>query len=186
MAGVLVLVVGPSGAGKDTLIAGARAALGSDRRVVFARRVITRPAEAGGEDHQAATMAEFTRRKAAGGFMLAWDAHGLSYGIPAELAADLAMGRTVIANVSRDVIEDAARRFERVRVIAVTAPPAALASRLAARGRESADAIEKRLKRAAASIPAGVPCETVLNDGTESEGVARFLAALDRAKGRKD
>ncbi|MFO1190068.1 MAG: phosphonate metabolism protein/1,5-bisphosphokinase (PRPP-forming) PhnN [Alphaproteobacteria bacterium] len=182
MVGVLVLVVGPSGAGKDTLLAGAKAALGADRTIVFARRVITRPAEAGGESHEPATAAEFARRKSAGAFMLAWDAHGLSYGIPAALAADLALGRTVIANVSRTVIEDAQDRVMRVRVIEVTAPPDVLAQRLAARGRESADSIAERLARAATALPSGVAVETVINDASESEGIARFLAALDRAR----
>lgn len=182
MVGVLVLVVGPSGAGKDTLLQGARVALAADKTAIFARRVITRLAAAGGEDHEPATAAEFAKRKGAGGFLLAWDAHGLSYSVPVDLAADLAMGRTVIANVSRSVIDEAARRFQRVRVIEVTAPPAVLARRLAARGREPAGAIEERLARASVPLPAHVPCETVMNDASEGEGVARFLAALDRAQ----
>lgn len=173
--GVLVLVVGPSGAGKDALLAAAREACASDSRFRFVRRVITRPADAGGEAHEAVTEAAFAARD----FALSWRAHGLAYGIPADIAADLAAGRVVVANVSRAVIAEAARRFP-VRVIAVTAPPEVLAARLAARGREDAAEAARRLARAVA-LPERVAIETVANDAMLAEGVARFLAALSRA-----
>lgn len=169
---MLVLVVGPSGAGKDTLLNAARARLADDPGYRFVRRVITRPADAGGEDHEAVTEAAFLTRT----FALQWGAHGLRYGIPSDIEADLESGMTVVANVSRGVIEAAAKRFP-TRVIEVTAPPAILAARLAARGRESADDVAARLARTAA-IPAGVQCDTVMNDSTPEEGIRRFLAAL--------
>ena len=172
---MLVLVVGPSGAGKDSLLDAARAALADDPRYRFVRRAITRPAEAGGEAHEALTAAEFAARN----FALRWRAHGLDYGIPEDIEADLASGRIVIANVSRAVIADAASRFP-VRVIAVTAPAAILAARLAGRGRETAADIAARLARDV-TLPDGVPVETVMNDLTLADGVARFLAALSRA-----
>ena len=173
--GVLILVVGPSGAGKDALLAAAREAYAGEARFRFVRRAITRPAEAGGEPHEAVTEAVFATR----GFALSWRAHGLAYGIPADIAADLAAGRVVVANVSRTVIAEAARRFP-VRVIAVTAPPDVLAARLAARGREDAAGTARRLVRAV-GLPAEVPIETMANDATLAEGVTRFLAALSRA-----
>src|SRR5215469_16830602 len=94
-AGLLVLVVGPSGVGKDALIAGARAALTGDPSVVFPRREITRPQETGGEGHLELSQAEFDRRETAGAYVLSWRAYGLGYGVPAEIAADLATGKTV-------------------------------------------------------------------------------------------
>lgn len=169
---MLVLVVGPSGAGKDTLLDAARAKLAGDPRFRFVRRVITRPAEAGGEAHEAVTEAAFAART----FALAWGAHGLRYGIPADIADDLAVGRVVVANVSRGVIAEAARRFP-VRVIEVTAPPEVLAARLAGRGRETEADIAARLARNVA-IPDGIPVATVINDSTVEAGIAGFLAAL--------
>jgi ribose 1,5-bisphosphokinase len=172
---MLVLVVGPSGAGKDTLLDAARQALADDPRFRFVRRVITRPAEAGGEAHEAVTDAQFATRA----FALAWQAHGLRYGIPDDIATDIAVGRVVVANVSRGVIAEAAGRFP-VRLIEITAPPEVLAARLATRGRESAADVAMRLARTVA-LPDGIALETVLNDTTVETGTARFLAALNRA-----
>ncbi len=92
------------------------------------------------------TRPAFEARRAAGGFALWWRAHGLSYGIPIAVKAELAAGRVVIASVSRAVIAEAARRYP-VRVVEITAPPAVLASRLAQRRREEADGITERLAR---------------------------------------
>ena len=167
---MLVLVVGPSGAGKDTVLGLARAALAEDRRFRFVRRVITRPADAGGEDHEAVTEAEFLERR----FALSWEAHGLRYGISLEVAP----GAVVVANVSRGVIGEAAERFA-VRVIEVTAPSAILAQRLAGRGRETAEDVARRLARDV-PIPDGVPVDRVVNDGTPAEAADRFISVLLR------
>lgn len=176
MRGRLVAVVGPSGAGKDTLMAGARAALAGDARIRFVRRAITRPVEAGGEDHRALTDADFAAVFAAGGFALHWRAHGLSYGIPRDIENDLARGHVVVANLSRSVLAEAAARYPLL-VLEITAPPAVLAARLAARGREDAVDVAARLAREAA-VPAGLTVHRVLNDGSVEAGVAQVVAAL--------
>jgi phosphonate metabolism protein PhnN/1,5-bisphosphokinase (PRPP-forming) len=145
----MVLVVGPSGAGKDTLIAGARAALGGDGAYVFPRREITRPAAAVGEPHVAVTRAEFERRRGAGCYALSWRAHGLGYGVPASVLDDLAAGRAVVVNVSRTVVAEARRRFDPLHVVRVAVDGAALRGRLTGRGRENGAAIDARLARVA-------------------------------------
>ena len=176
---MLIAVVGPSGAGKDTLMAGARAALAHDTRFRFVRRAITRPAEAGGEAHEALSEADFDARRVAAGFAFAWEAHGLRYGIPRDIEEDLAARRVVIANLSRAVLLEAGGRY-RLRVLNITAPIEVLAARLAARGRETAADIATRLARDVA-LPTGLDIETVMNDADVTSGVARVLAALNRA-----
>jgi ribose 1,5-bisphosphokinase len=173
--GMLVLVVGPSGVGKDTLLNAARELLAPDPRFRFARRVITRAAEAGGEQHDFVTEAEFAAMR----YALSWQAHGLRYGIPIGIVEDIDAGRVVVANVSRTIIAEAVLRFP-VRVIEVAAPMAILAKRLAGRGRETQAQIAARLARLA-PIPPGIPVERVMNDGTPEQGVERFVAALIRA-----
>lgn len=101
--GALVLVVGPSGAGKDTLMGAAKAALADDPNFVFARRVITRDAMAELEDHDSIDPAGFEAAKAAGAFALSWEAHGLCYGVPIEIDDDIAAGRTLVMNGSRQI-----------------------------------------------------------------------------------
>jgi ribose 1,5-bisphosphokinase len=169
---MIFAVVGPSGAGKDTLIAGAMA-LRPDLRLV--RRVITRPTEAGGEDIEGVTEAEFATRKARGDFALDWQAHGLHYGIP---KAEVAGPGNVLFNGSRAALSLALQTFPDLRVILVTAPDAVLANRLSARRRESASDIRDRLARAGFAMPAGITATTVVNDSTPEVGFARLLAAL--------
>ncbi len=169
---MIFAIVGPSGAGKDTLIEGAMAARPD---LALVRRVITRPTGAGGEDFEGVTEAEFATRHARGDFALSWQAHGLSYGIP---ETQVAGPGDILFNGSREALPAALTRFPDLRVILVTAPDAVLASRLAARGRETPDVIRDRLTRAAFRLPDGVAATTVLNDTTAEVGIARLLAAL--------
>jgi ribose 1,5-bisphosphokinase PhnN len=91
----------------------------------------------------------------------------------------MAARRVVIANLSRAVLREASARYA-LRVLNITAPIEVLAARLAARGRESAADIAARLAREV-SLPDGLDIERVMNDADAAEGVARVLAALNRA-----
>ena len=144
--GRLVLVVGPSGAGKDTLLGLAKAACADDPTMVFARRAITREATVS-EDNEEMSPAAFREAVERGAFAVNWEAHGHCYALSRAIDDDIRAGRTVIANVSRTVIGALRRVYADVVVIAITAPPEILAKRLASRGRSSDGGIEQRLGR---------------------------------------
>ncbi|HYC12761.1 MAG TPA: phosphonate metabolism protein/1,5-bisphosphokinase (PRPP-forming) PhnN [Stellaceae bacterium] len=176
--GTLILVVGPSGSGKDTLIEGARDALAGDPRFAFPRRVITRAAEAGGEEHEATTPEKFAAAEAAGAFALSWGAHGLRYGIPVGMSAELVRGRNVVVNVSRAILAQARERYRPLAIVEVTAPVDVLARRLATRGREDAADIAARLARSDAVAVTGPNVIRIETTGTVEESLRKFLAAL--------
>jgi phosphonate metabolism protein PhnN/1,5-bisphosphokinase (PRPP-forming) len=176
--GALVLVVGPSGAGKDTLMDAARAVLAGDGPIRFARRLITRPAMAGAEDHDSCSEAAFEAAVTDGAIALHWRAHGLSYGIPATELAGLKRGETVIANISRGVIAQAEALGGHCVVVEITAPPEVLAKRLAARGRESEADIAARLAREAPLVTRRAELMRIQNDRTVAEAAGEFVAVL--------
>ena len=175
---MLVYVVGPSGAGKDTLMNGARARLAGDDTFVFVRRHITRPADAGGEDHIEIGAAEFDANAREGAYILSWQAHGLSYGIPKEIAGAVAAGKIAVVNGSRACIDMARERFSRIRIVHVTAPEAVLRRRLEARGRETMADVQARLGRAQAVESDAPDTVTLQNDSDIETGISRFVALL--------
>jgi len=177
-AGRLVLVVGPSGVGVDTLIDAARREFADDPGFHFVRRTITRPAGSVGEDHDPIDIESFRERRAVGGFALAWEAHGLGYGIPLSIEDRLRDGQTVVVNASRTVIDEARSRYPVITVASVTASPDILARRLAGRNRESAEEIERRLKRAGLGFAEGEDVVTIDNNGSLESSVKAFLELL--------
>ncbi len=175
--GCLILVVGPSGAGKDSLMSGAQAQLPRNGRFRFVRRYITRPAEAGGEDHIPIAPDVFQKLVDERFFCLHWQAHDLLYGIPVTINDEILDGRTVIANVSRSVLDTARTNFPYVRIINVTAPPDILAARLHGRGRESLSDVTKRLGRSVQV--AGNDVFEVVNDGSIEDGIRKFTTLIN-------
>lgn len=179
--GTLVLVVGPSGAGKDTLLDAARVQLKDDPKIRFVTRMITRPETSGGEAHVEIDEPTFNRMVSGGDCALAWRAHGLGYLLPASIDSDIMAGYTLVANGSRRILTVAEARYKNCLVINVTAPAHILAERLASRGRESREDIEARLARTVSSKLAHGRVVEIVNDRTVEEGATALIDALQMA-----
>jgi ribose 1,5-bisphosphokinase len=173
--GRLILLVGPSGAGKDTLLNLAKAACKEDRNVVFPRRVVTRDASVS-EDNDALSPDEFRESIARGDFALHWEAHGHLYGLRRAIDDDIRASRTVVINVSRTVIDAARRAYADIKVVSITAPPEVLAERIAMRARGSDGQFGLRLKRTVDETAA--PDATILNVGRPEDHARRLVRII--------
>ncbi|MCB1511046.1 MAG: phosphonate metabolism protein/1,5-bisphosphokinase (PRPP-forming) PhnN [Hyphomicrobiaceae bacterium] len=169
------MIVGPSGAGKDTLIGLALKAFAGNPRVRSARRVVTRPVNPH-EDHDSLPVAEFEAAATRGEFALSWRAHGLSYGIT-RAEADPG-DEVILANVSRTVIGAGRQWAPCSKVVLVTAPAETLAHRIAARGRDIADG--SRTSRQGLDDIASTEADLVIiNDRAPEDGAAPLIELID-------
>ena len=174
--GTLFLVVGPSGAGKDSLKDAARQHFDGDPRLNFPRRYITRAADAGGENHIAVTPAEFVNLDLA----LRWSAHGMHYGISSETESYLDQGVSVVINTSRSVIQLAEAKYDQVVTLYVSVSKEILYQRLVARGRETEIDIQKRIERAEAFEVVAKNLFEITNDGLLAESQGAFIEVISK------
>jgi ribose 1,5-bisphosphokinase len=146
--GLVVLIMGPSGAGKDSVLGAVERRLAQARGVAFPRRIVTRPPNPA-EDHVCVSPEEFDALARDGALALSWSAHGLRYAIAAANDAAVRAGRCVVFNASRGALKAARERYANVAAVLIDAPLELRAQRLAARGREPAVEIALRLARRA-------------------------------------
>lgn len=176
--GTLIAVVGPSGVGKDSVMAG----LANEwPGLHLVRRTITRAPGLGGEDYDPVTVPAFHDMVQEGAFVLHWGAHGLFYGIPEQVRARLAAGTDCLVNFSRKALAEGAQVFPRFLVLNISATPETLAARLASRGRETEDEIARRLAEGQKPLPPGLTVVNVQNDGLLVETVAQARDRLQAA-----
>jgi len=140
----LIVVVGPSGAGKDSVLRGWKRLAGDALHV--ARRTITRPTDVN-EDHESVTGAGFEQLLADDQLATWWHANGLSYGIRRSELAPLARGLWVAMNGSRAHLPVLRAQAPRLHCVEITAPPELLRKRIAERGREGSEDMHFRLSR---------------------------------------
>src|SRR5258705_9442884 len=149
----LVVVVGPSGAGKDTLLGLAKAACADDRNIVFPRRVITREASAS-EENEEVSLGTFQEALTRGEYAMHWEAHGHCYALLRAIDDEIRAGRTIVANVLRTVIGAMRRTCAEVVVVLITAPPNVLVERIAMGARSRDGMAENRLRRTEEDVAA--------------------------------
>lgn len=173
----LVYVMGPSGVGKDSVMGWLKAQAPAGPVVHFARRTVTRPGDAGGEDHEALGVETFEQQKQADAFALHWQANGLHYGVRHGQLEPLRRGQWVLVNGSRGHLPQALRAYPDMTVVHITAQPDTVRRRLLERGRETADEVEARLQRALAFVaPPGA--HRIANDGPLQDAGLALLQIL--------
>lgn len=178
MTGRIYYVMGASGAGKDSLLDFARTQLASSGHAIFAHRYITRPADAGGENHVALSPAEFELRQRLGSFVFTWQAHGLHYGIGREILLWLQAGVNVVVNGSREYFPAARATYPDIVGVLIEVSPATLAKRLAHRQRETGAALDARLARATLPMDGDESLIRIHNDGPLEQAGERLVDLL--------
>lgn len=180
MTGRLVLVVGPSGVGKDSVLRYAMTHFADDARFVFPRRCVTRAVDVATEDHESLDARTFDELAGQGVFALMWEAHGHKYGVRSDINTELERGRIVAVNVSRTIIAGVAGQYQNAVVVEITADPSVRATRLAERGRETADDIQQRTRREIATPAHSLQLHVIRNDCDISDAGDVFCRLLAR------
>jgi phosphonate metabolism protein PhnN/1,5-bisphosphokinase (PRPP-forming) len=142
----VILLVGPSGSGKDTLLRTARRQFENTGKITLVRRYITRP-PGHDEDNYYVDNTCFSILKMNNFFISCWQAHGNEYGIPHHIFKAHDGIATFLCSISREAVSDFEHAFQNVIVVQVTVPQMILRQRLQKRGRENPSDIEQRIKR---------------------------------------
>ena len=184
--GFLLVLSGPSGAGKGTLV---------DRLVrerpecVFSISATTRPkrpVEQDGVQYEFVTREDFERRRSAGSFLEWAEVHGHLYATPTRFVDEgVKAGRVVVLDV--DVQGGASVRRARPDAVSVFIyPPSvdALRRRLLKRNTESPEVVERRLRDAPGELAQYREYDyLVINDDLES-ALRRLVAIVDAERSR--
>ena len=184
-AGRLLVVSGPSGVGKGTVVARARRERPDLILSVSATTRSPRPGEVDGVAYYFTDRAKFAALIAEGQMLEHAEFAGNLYGTPRRpVMAALAEGRTVILEIDLA----GARQVKAAMPEALTvfiAPPSMfeLAARLRGRGTEDADGVDRRLRVAESEIAASGEFDAVLINAEVNETVAALLDLADSSRG---
>ena len=173
--GILILVVGNSGSGKDSIINGASEKYPLDlKKVYIVKRYITRPPSEN-EDNYFISSEEFNEMGKKGKFALQWHIYGLDYGVSIEIEDWLKNGHTVIVNVSRTIINDTRRKYKNLKVVFIDVPLEITLQRLKIRERESEQGLKERIERARNNQKFPEADFEIDNSGELDEAINQFL-----------
>jgi guanylate kinase len=184
--GFMLVVSGPSGVGKGTLVERLLQARPECVLSVSATTRPRRPHESDGVQYHFLSREEFERRREAGHFLESAEVHGSLYGTPrAFVDEQLRRGLVVVLEV--DVQGGAAiRKADPSAVSVFVAPPsvAALRERLQGRGADRPEVVEARLGNAPTELAQMKEYDYVLLNDEVERAAARLVAIVDAERVR--
>lgn len=172
----IILLVGPSGSGKDTLLRSAKKHFGINGNLGFVRRYITRPPDLDEDNYYIDTEGFLTLRDSRF-FISSWQAHNNFYGISHHSMTGQNGHTTLLCSISRSAIVDFETRFKKTTTIHITASEDILRHRLQKRDREDRQDIEKRLGRANQMVVAK-DLIRFDNSADKEQSVSNFISIL--------
>jgi len=184
---MLIIISGPSGVGKDTIIDAMRRAEREEGRADQRHYVVTittrapRAGEVDGHDYHFVSRDEFLRIRDARGFLEANEVHGNWYGSPRDpVRASLAVGKDVVLKIDVQGAQTVKEQVTQAFLIFVVPPTMeALFQRLRARATESADELELRQRNAALELARQDDYdEIVTNETGQVERTAQEIEAI--------
>ena len=186
---LVVVISGPSGAGKDTVIEAALALDPSLAKVATAKTRAPRPGEIDGVHHVFLSDAEFDRWVAEGEFLEHVEIYGHRSGVP-RAAVDrlLTEGRIPILRTDVAGARTLRAALDAPLLVFVTVPDvAALERRIRARGAETEREIGARLAEAEAEMAESVWFDRVIVNGDQQHEVAArsLVEAISQERQRR-
>lgn len=184
--GLLIVVTGPSAVGKGTIC---RALLAEAPHIRFSVSCTTRPIRPGetdGVEYFYCTREEF-QQKIEAGELLEWaEVYGNYYGTPLSYVEEVTdQGNDIILDIDR-VGAQAVREHYPGAVSVFVIPPSmeSLAQRIAARGTESEEAVQRRLAEAPSWIREGLTYDYVIVNDDLARAVEQLKAIVIAEKAR--
>lgn len=178
--GLLIVLSGPSAAGKNTLLNALMERLSDIKYSVSATTRAPRPGEQDGVNYYFLTREEFERRAAQGEFLEWAEFCGNLYGTPRKYVEEvLASGQDIIMDIDIQGAKQVRKAMpEAVSVFLM--PPSAeeLRKRIVKRGKDSEEAIRQRLSQVDREIQAVFDYDyVILNDDLE-RAVGRLVSII--------
>ncbi len=178
--GILVLVVGNSGSGKDSIISEVVKRFPTNlKEIHLTKRYITRPPSET-EDNISVSTQIFKEMSLQKKFALEWHIYDLDYGVPIDIEDWLKKGHPVIVNVSRTIVKKARGIYHNILVVFIKVPFVITLKRVKERARESGKLLQERIHRAKDNQTFPDADFIVDNSGDLEIAIDQFLSYLTR------
>jgi guanylate kinase len=185
-AGTILIVVAPSGAGKTSLV---RALMEARDQIRHSVSFTTRPPRQGerdGEDYCFISEAQFRERRLAGEFLEWAEVHGNLYGTSRHwIDEHTAAGADIVLEIDWQGARQVRSLYPEAISIFIAPPSLAiLEQRLQARGKDSAEVIERRLAAARSELEHAGEFQYIIVNQDFTEACQQLLCIADAARCR--